>query len=114
MRNKITVVGAGNVGASCALWLAERELGDICWWTFADRHDADGQVTRLLQSGPVYGFNTRITGAADYGPTANSDVVVITAGFRESRHEPRGPGRQNQEIITDVMGRVTKTSQTQL
>jgi len=112
MRNKITVVGAGNVGASCALWLAERELGDIVLVDIPQTGTMPmGKSLDLLQSGPVYGFNTHITGATDYGPTANSDVVVITAGF------PRKPGMsredlvgKNQEIITDVMGRVTKTS----
>ena len=112
MRNKITVVGAGNVGASCALWLAERELGDIVLVDIPQTGTMPmGKSLDLLQSGPVYGFNTRITGATDYGPTASSDVVVITAGF------PRKPGMsredlvgKNQEIITDVMGQVTKTS----
>ena len=112
MRNKITVVGAGNVGASCALWLAERELGDVVLVDIPQTGTMPmGKSLDLLQSGPVYGFNTRITGATDYGPTAGSDVVVITAGF------PRKPGMsredlvgKNQEIITDVMGQVTKTS----
>jgi len=112
MRNKITVVGAGNVGASCALWLAERELGDVVLVDIPQTGTMPmGKSLDLLQSGPVYGFNTRITGATDYGPTAGSDVVVITAGF------PRKPGMsredlvgKNQEIITDVMWQVTKTS----
>src|SRR3989304_1312175 len=112
MRNKITVVGAGNVGASCALWLAERELGGS---VVVDPPQTGtmpmGKSLDLLQSGPVYGFNTHITGATDYGPTANSDVVVITAGF------PRKPGMsredlvgKNQDIITDVMRKVTASS----
>ncbi len=112
MRNKITVVGAGNVGASCALWLAERELGDVVLIDIPQTGSMPmGKALDLRQAGPVYGFDTRITGATDYGPTENSDVVVITAGF------PRKPGMsredlvgKNQEIITDVMAQVTKTS----
>jgi malate dehydrogenase len=112
MRNKITVVGGGNVGAACAAWLAERELGDVVLVDIPQTGTMPmGKALDLLQTGPIYGFNTRITGATDYGPTANSDVVVITAGF------PRKPGMsredlvgKNQDIITDVMSRVTATS----
>jgi malate dehydrogenase len=112
MRNKITVVGAGNVGASCALWLAERELGDVVLVDIPQTGTMPmGQSLDLQQSGPIYRFDTRITGSTDYGPTENSDVVVVTAGF------PRKPGMsredlvgKNQEIITDVMGQVTGSS----
>ncbi len=112
MRNKITVVGAGNVGASCALWLAERELGDVVLVDIPQTGTMPmGKSLDLQQSGPIYRFDTRITGATDYGPTENSDVVVVTAGF------PRKPGMsredlvgKNQEIITNVMGQVTKSS----
>ncbi len=112
MRNKITVVGAGNVGASCAAWLAERELGDVVLVDIPQTGTMPmGKSLDLLQTGPIYRFNTRLSGATDYGPTENSDVVVITAGF------PRKPGMsredlvgKNQEIIADVMARVTKTS----
>ena len=112
MRNKITVVGAGNVGAACAAWLAERELGDVVLVDIPQTGTMPmGKSLDLLQTGPIYRFNTRLSGATDYGPTENSDVVVITAGF------PRKPGMsredlvgKNQEIIADVMARVTKTS----
>jgi malate dehydrogenase len=112
MRNKITVVGAGNVGASCAAWLAERELGDVVLVDIPQTGTMPmGKALDLLQTGPIYRFNTRLSGATDYGPTENSDVVVITAGF------PRKPGMsredlvgKNQEIIADVMAKVTKTS----
>jgi malate dehydrogenase len=112
MRNKITVVGGGNVGASCALWLAERELGDIVLVDIPQTGSMPmGKSLDLLQAGPIYRFNTRLTGATEYGPTAGSDVVVVTAGF------PRKPGMsredlvgKNQEIITSVMDQVTRTS----
>ena len=112
MRNKITVVGAGNVGAACAAWLAERELGDVVLVDIPQTGTMpSGKALDMLQTGPIYRFNTRLTGATDYGPTENSDVVVITAGF------PRKPGMsredlvgKNQAIITDVMGKVTQAS----
>jgi len=112
MRNKITIVGAGNVGASCALWLAERELGDVVLVDIPQTGSMPmGKSLDLQQSGPIYRFDTRITGATDYAPTENSDVVVVTAGF------PRKPGMsredlvgKNQEIITNVMGQVTRSS----
>jgi len=112
MRNKITVVGAGNVGASCALWLAGRELGDIVLVDIPQTGTMPmGKALDIVEAGPVYGFSTRITGATDYGPTENSDVVVITAGF------PRKPGMsredlvsKNQEIITGVMSHILQTS----
>src|SRR3972149_324222 len=112
MRNKITVVGAGNVGASCALWLAGRELGDIVLVDIPQTGTMPmGKALDIVEAGPVYGFSTRITGATDYGPTENSDVVVITAGF------PRKPGMsredlvsKNQEIITGGMIHISQTS----
>jgi malate dehydrogenase len=112
MRNKITVVGGGNVGAACAAWLAERELGNIVLVDIPQTGSMPmGKALDLQQTGPIYRFNSRITGATDYGPTANSDVVVITAGF------PRKPGMsredlvgKNQDIITDVMRKVTASS----
>ncbi len=112
MRNKITVVGAGNVGAACAAWLAEREVGDIVLVDIPQTGTMPmGKSLDLLQTGPIYRFNSRLSGATDYAPTADSDVVVITAGF------PRKPGMsredlvgKNQDIITDVMSKVTSTS----
>ena len=112
MRNKITVVGAGNVGASCAAWLAERELGDVVLVDIPQTGTMpQGKALDLLQTGPIFKYSSRVTGATDYATTANSDVVVITAGF------PRKPGMsredlvgKNQAIITDVMGQVTSTS----
>jgi malate dehydrogenase len=112
MRSKITVVGAGNVGASCAAWLAERELGDVVLVDIPQTGTMPmGKSLDLQQTGPIYRFNTRLIGATDYGPTENSDVAVITAGF------PRKPGMsredlvgKNQAIITDVMAKVTHAS----
>ncbi|MCC7352432.1 MAG: malate dehydrogenase [Anaerolineae bacterium] len=112
MPSKITIVGAGNVGAMTALWLAERELGDI---VMVDIPQVDGmpqgKALDLMQAGPVLRYDTRITGTIDYGPTENSDVVVITAGV------PRKPGMSredlvsvNQQIISEVISQIVPRS----
>ncbi len=92
MRNKLTVVGAGNVGANCAVWAAKKELGDIVLVDVAEGIP-QGKGLDLLQAGPVEGYDVSITGANDYAPTANSDVVIITAGF------PRQPGMSRDDLL---------------
>ena len=92
MRNKLTVVGAGNVGANCAVWAAKKELGDIVLVDVAEGIP-QGKGLDLMQAGPVEGYDVTITGANDYGPTANSDVVIITAGF------PRKPGMSRDDLL---------------
>src|SRR5579862_1933012 len=92
MRNKITIVGAGNVGANCALWAAKKELGDVVLVDVAEG-TPQGKSLDLLQSGPVEQFDVSITGAIDYAPTANSDIVIITAGF------PRLPGMTRDDLL---------------
>ena len=79
MRKKITVVGAGNVGANCAVWAAKKELGDVVLVDLAEGVP-QGKGLDLLQAAPVEGFDVTVTGTNDYAPTANSDVVIITAG----------------------------------
>ncbi len=92
MRNKLTVVGAGNVGANCAVWAAKKELGDIVLVDIAEGVP-QGKGLDLMQAGPVEGYDISITGANDYGPTANSDVVIVTAGF------PRKPGMSRDDLL---------------
>jgi malate dehydrogenase len=92
MRNKITVIGAGNVGANCAVWAAKKELGDVVLVDIAPGVP-QGKGLDLLQAGPVEGFDVTITGANDYAPTANSDVVIMTAGF------PRKPGMSRDDLL---------------
>ena len=92
MRNKLTVVGAGNVGANCAVWAAKKELGDIVLVDVAEGIP-QGKGLDLMQAGPVEGYDVSITGANDYAPTANSDVVIITAGF------PRQPGMSRDDLL---------------
>ena len=92
MRNKITVVGAGNVGANCALRIAEKGLADVVLVDVVEGVP-QGKGLDLLQSGPVQGYDVAITGANDYGPTADSDIVIITAGF------PRKPGMSRDDLL---------------
>jgi len=92
MRKKVTVVGAGNVGASCAVWLAGKEIADVVLVDIAEGVP-QGKGLDLRQAGPVEGYDTSITGANDYEATANSDVVVITAGF------PRKPGMSRDDLL---------------
>jgi malate dehydrogenase len=92
MRKKVTVVGAGNVGANCALRIAGKELADVVLVDVIEGVP-QGKGLDILQSGPVEGYDVNIVGSNDYGPTANSDIVVITAGF------PRKPGMSRDDLL---------------
>ncbi|MGI8743823.1 MAG: malate dehydrogenase [Bryobacteraceae bacterium] len=92
MRKKVTVVGAGNVGANCALRIAGKQLADVVLVDVVEGVP-QGKGLDLLESGPVEGYDVNITGANDYEPTANSDIVVITAGF------PRKPGMSRDDLL---------------
>src|SRR5688572_17094131 len=111
-RAKITIVGAGNVGATCAHWCASLELGDIVLLDIpATESMPKGKALDLMQSSPIMGFDSNIVGTTEYGPSANSDVVVITAGI------PRKPGMSrddllatNAKIVSSVAEQVKQTS----
>jgi len=110
MRKKITVVGGGHVGASCAVNLAMKELGDVVLVDVVEGVP-QGKGLDMLQMGPVEGYDVSITGANDYAPTANSDVVVITAGLA------RKPGMSrddlliaNHEVVKSVSEQIAKYS----
>ena len=92
MRKKVTVVGAGNVGANCALRIAGKELADVVLVDVIEGVP-QGKGLDILESGPVEGYDVNIVGSNDYGPTANSDIVVITAGF------PRKPGMSRDDLL---------------
>src|SRR3989440_4726186 len=92
MRKKVTVVGAGNVGANCALRIADKELADVALVDVIEGVP-QGKALDLLQSGPVQGYDVSVTGSNDYAPTANSDLVIITAGF------PRKPGMSRDDLL---------------
>ena len=111
-RCKISVIGAGNVGATTAHWCAAAELGDIVLLDIPELGDVPkGKALDLAQSGPIAGFDSRIVGTNDYADTAQSDVVVITAGV------PRKPGMSrddllatNARIVGSVAAKVKDTS----
>ena len=93
-RAKITIVGGGNVGASCALWAASKELGDIVVLDIPEQENViKGKMLDLAQCSPIERFDARITGTSNYADTANSDVVVVTAGI------PRKPGMSRDDLI---------------
>lgn len=93
-RAKITIIGGGNVGASCALWAASKELGDIVVLDIPEQENViKGKMLDLAQCAPIERFDARITGTSNYADTANSDVVVVTAGI------PRKPGMSRDDLI---------------
>jgi malate dehydrogenase len=109
-RPKITVVGAGNVGASVAQYIVERELGDVVLVDVIDGVP-QGKALDLLQAGPVHGYDSRLTGSNGYDETQHSDIVVITAGLA------RKPGMtrddllfKNAEIVGGVVTQIVSRS----
>ncbi len=92
MRKKVTVIGAGNVGASCALRLADKALADVVLIDIVEGVP-QGKALDMLEACPVEGSDVRVTGTNDYEDTANSDVVVMTAGF------PRKPGMSRDDLL---------------
>lgn len=111
-RAKITIVGAGNVGATTAHWCAAAELGDIVLLDIpATDTMPKGKALDLMESSPIMGFDSNIVGTTSYDATANSDVVVITAGI------PRKPGMSrddllatNAKIVSAVSEEIKKSS----
>jgi malate dehydrogenase len=93
MRNKITIVGAGFVGATAAHWCAVKELGDVVLVDIVEGMP-QGKALDLLQAGPVEGYDLHIVGSNDYKDTANSDIVVVTAGL------PRKPGMTREDLVS--------------
>ena len=92
MRKKVTVVGAGNVGANCAVRIADKELADVVLVDVVEGVP-QGKGLDILEAGPVEGYDVLVTGANGYEATANSDIVVITAGF------PRKPGMSRDDLL---------------
>ncbi|MYA59272.1 MAG: malate dehydrogenase, partial [Chloroflexi bacterium] len=96
MRSKVTVVGAGNVGATTAQRIYERGYADVVLVDVVEDMP-QGKALDILESGPVLGTDAQITGANDYEPTAGSDVVVITAGIA------RRPGMSRDDLLLTNM-----------
>ncbi|MGH7215560.1 MAG: malate dehydrogenase [Tepidisphaeraceae bacterium] len=93
-RAKISIIGAGNVGATCAHWAAAKELGDIVLVDIPQIEGMpQGKALDLFEASPVEGFDAKITGSTGYEPTAGSDVVIVTAGIA------RKPGMSRDDLI---------------
>jgi len=110
MHYKVTVVGAGNVGATTAQRIAEAELADVVMVDVLGDL-ATGKALDMMEAAPVLGFNARIEGGGDYAPTAGSDICVVTSGLA------RKPGMsrddlvaKNTEIIREVTTQLVKYS----
>ena len=109
-RKKISVIGAGNVGATAAFLIAQKQLGDVVMIDIVDGIP-QGKALDMAQTGPVEMFDANISGALSYEETAGSDVVIITSG------SPRKPGMTredllniNAKIVADVTSNVIKHS----
>ncbi|MDA7694545.1 malate dehydrogenase [Flavobacteriaceae bacterium] len=103
---KVTIVGAGNVGASCAEYIAQKQIASKVVLLDIKEGFAEGKALDLFQTATTLGFNTSITGVTnDYSATAGSDVVVITSGV------PRKPGMTREELIGINAGIVQKVSE---
>jgi malate dehydrogenase len=107
MRKKVTIVGAGNVGATAAHWIAAKELADVVLIDVAEGIP-QGKALDLLEAMPIEKRDVNVIGANDYAEAANSDIVVITAGI------PRKPGmsrddllQTNYKIMSDVVNKIT-------
>lgn len=93
-RAKISIIGAGNVGATTALWCAAAELGDIVLLDLPETEGMPkGKALDLMQAGPIVGFDAQVVGTTSYEDTADSDVVVITAGVA------RKPGMSRDDLL---------------
>lgn len=111
-RAKVSIIGAGNVGATCAHWCASMELGDIVLLDIPATEDMPkGKALDLMEASPIMGFDSNIVGTTDYADTADSDVVVVTAGIA------RKPGMSrddllatNAKIVASVAEEIKKTS----
>src|SRR5205823_382960 len=110
VRRKVTVVGAGNVGATTGQRIVEQRLADVVLIDIVEGVP-QGKALDLMESGPIEGYDFRLTGTNNYKDTANSDVVVITAGL------PRKPGMsrddllvKNYEIVKGVTEQVVRHS----
>ncbi|MCB0411683.1 MAG: malate dehydrogenase, partial [Bdellovibrionales bacterium] len=91
-RKKITVVGAGFVGSTCAHWAAAKELGDV-FLVDINEGAAQGKALDLFEASPVEGFDSRVIGTSNYKDTKDSDVVIVTAGL------PRKPGMSRDDLL---------------
>ncbi|HUG43332.1 MAG TPA: malate dehydrogenase [Acidobacteriota bacterium] len=104
MQHKVTVVGAGHVGATTAQRIAEKDLADVVLVDIVEGMP-QGKALDLMQSGPVEGYDTRVTGSNGYEQSAGSHVVVITAGL------PRKPGMSRDDLLLKNAGIVKEVTE---
>ncbi len=102
-RNKIALIGAGNIGGTLAHLIGLKELGDVVLFDVFGGVAA-GKALDLMQSGPVDGFDSLMTGGSDYAAIAGSDVVIVTAGF------PRMPGMSRDDLIGKNAGVIAEVA----
>ena len=94
-RNKIAIIGAGNIGGELAMLVARRELGDAVLLDIPDKEGvAKGKALDIMQTGALDGFDSKVSGTADYKDIAGSDVVIVTAGV------PRKPGMSRDDLLS--------------
>lgn len=110
MRKKVTIIGAGFVGSTCAHWIAAKELADVVLVDIVEGIP-QGKGLDLLEAGPIEGFDVNVVGTNGYSETTGSDVVILTSGV------PRKPGmsredllKVNADITASNIGQVVKTS----
>ena len=96
-RHKIALIGAGNIGGTLAHLIGLKELGDVVMFDVFGGVAA-GKALDIMQSGPVDGFDSHMTGGSDYSAIAGSDVVIVTAGF------PRQPGMSRDDLVAKNAG----------
>jgi len=102
---KVTVIGAGNVGATVGECVARQDVAKEVVMVDIKEGMPQGKALDMRESSPIHGFDTRVTGTNDYGPTEGSDVCIITAGL------PRSPGMSRDDLLaknTEIVGGVTE------
>jgi len=102
-RNKIALIGAGNIGGTLAHMIGLKELGDVVLFDVFGGVAA-GKALDIMQSGPVDGFDSAMSGGSDYSAIAGSDVVIVTAGF------PRTPGMSRDDLIGKNAGVIAEVA----
>lgn len=103
-RNKIALIGAGNIGGTLAHLIGLKELGDVVMFDVFGGVAA-GKALDIMQSGPVDGFDSAMSGGSDYAAIAGSDVVIVTAGF------PRMPGMTRDDLLTKNAGVIAQVAE---
>ena len=103
-RKKIALIGAGNIGGTLAHLIGLKELGDVVMFDVFPGVAA-GKALDIMQSGPVDGFDSEMSGSGDYSAIAGSDVVIITAGF------PRMPGMSRDDLVSKNAGVIAQVAE---